>query len=137
MKSYRKSILLIALACASSSAMAQYKEIRSPNSGELYRDDDVFVFCTQGRKPEFKAWKPIHAGTATWMPLYNHCPIPHDPSVITDCPANTQYYRFLNWKQDDWDAYVLYTTVCPWGGMQGKKGDWQGDGNPENSPHNH
>lgn len=114
-----------------------YKELRSPNTGQLYRDNDVFVFCTQGRKPAIKAWKPIHAGSATFLTLYNYCPIPHNPQVTGQCPANTAWSYFLPWSQDDWDSYVLYREVCPHGGHQGDAGNWKGKGRPENSPHEH
>jgi hypothetical protein len=112
-------------------AMAQsaiYEKIK-------YRDDDVFVFCTQGRDDNNKAWEPHspYLGRMDWNSLKNFCPVPDSPQY--ECPANVYpYVIFDEWSQDDWDAFQLYERICPYGE---EEGSWTGNDKPERTPKIH
>lgn len=82
--------------------------------GLHYRDNDPFVFCTQGRKEESKCWIPLSPQSGTHIPL---------------C-----YYPY--WSTDDWVSLGEYMLTCPHGGA-GSAGDWKGKGKAEDSPTSH
>lgn len=121
------SLLFLAL---SSQATAQsggyYEDID-------YRDNDPFVFCTEGWKRNGNywstAWEPVPKYTGPWMPHWPlWCSIP-----TTSCPENYGYYRPRDWTQDDLDAWEQYMRVCP---AAIKSGKWTGQGKANNSPDN-
>ena len=98
-----------------------------------YRDNDVFVFCTQGRKENPKAWKPIspYTGAMAWIPFPPYCPVPSTGR----CPVYPYTYR--SWSQDDMRAWQQYEMVCPHGEQPGKWKANNGQGRPENTPYSH
>lgn len=85
-----------------------------------YRDNDPFVFCTQGRKEKDKCWIPLppYTGNFMAMPYCN--------------PPNT--YSGKSWTQDDWNSYYQYLRVCP---RAINSGRWDGTGKPEETPNSH
>lgn len=128
MKSYQKSILLLTLACASATALAQsggsgyYK---GPN-GLSFRQNDPFVFCKQGpsiQQGEISApacWKPLPPYTGNWTPTFLCKP--------------ENYYGARSWEQADYKSLKEYLEVCP---RAEDSGSWEGQGRPEDSPFTH
>ncbi len=85
-----------------------------------YREDDPFVFCTQGRKERDKCWIPLppYTGNFMMMPYCN--------------PPNSPYGK--SWTQDDWSSLYQYQSVCP---RAINSGQWEGSGRPEQTPFSH
>ena len=98
-----------------------YEQIR-------FRDNDPFVFCTQGIKDNPRAWSPDQPIRALWRLTPGYCPV---PSTGT-CPVYP--YTFKSWSQNDFNALRQYMSVCP---QAEKEGRWRGKGKPENSPYSH
>lgn len=95
------------------------------STGQLFRDDDPFLFCTDGMKERPRAWNPLVPTAGTWFPTPGYCVVP-----ATNCP-----YRYgKDWSQREVDGVFLYMRVCPAAKQQGR---WDGPGRPENSPHSH
>ncbi|WP_413623784.1 hypothetical protein [Luteibacter sp. Lutesp34] len=109
-------IFLIAIAYAPS-LLAQdsgfYKTIP-------YRDNDPFVFCTEGLKGWNKCWFPVDPANGTFM-----------YTGVCDEPNP----KGRSWSFEDRDSLRLYQMVCP---MAVQSGEWDGKGgSPDNSPHPH
>ncbi|WP_024889869.1 hypothetical protein [Luteimonas huabeiensis] len=88
-----------------------------------YRDDDPFVFCTQGQDPQiepFPCWRPQppYTGAYTLMP---YCRPPNP-------------YGWKSWTYADRDSLQQYLRVCP---KAGASGQWEGAGRPEFDPVRH
>lgn len=100
------------------------------------RDDDPFVFCTQGCKGKDKNWIPMSPESGTWMPApvpgtYGYCPI----ATTATCPANVYpYVIFLPWTQTGVEAVYQYMAICP---RAHDTGPWEGPGRPESTPYDH
>lgn len=90
-----------------------------------YRQDDPFVFCTQGpsiRHGEIRSpacWKPVAPFLGQWV-------------YTGGCNPPNQYGR--NWDQADHDSLDQYKRICPKGEQYG---GWQGPGRPEMTPIDH
>lgn len=84
-----------------------------------YRDNDPFVFCTQGQKNMDKCWIPLPPYTGNYMMM------PH-------CNPPNQYGK--SWTNDDWASLYQYLRVCP---QAMESGAWEGQGRPEQTPNNH
>ena len=97
-----------------------------------YRDNDVFLFCSDGLKKP-RAWMPLDPITAQWTAEPTYCPIPHDGG---ECPLCVHNYgvHFQSWTHNDYDAWQKWMRICPRGDEEGK---WEGQGRPENTPHSH
>ena len=121
-------VAALALCCvpAVHAQSAYYETLR-------YRSDDVFVFCTQGRKENPRAWKPISpfTGGMAWIPLPPYCPVPS----TGNCPVYPYTYR--SWSQDDMASWQQYERVCPHGEQPGKWKAHNGQGKAENTPFSH
>ncbi|WCE02634.1 hypothetical protein [Pseudoxanthomonas sp. JBR18] len=127
----KKRWIALVFAGLSAHAVAQsgnfYEVIR-------YRDNDPFVFCTEGWKRDGDyfdtAWEPIPQYTGPWIPHWPlWCSIP-----TTSCPENYGYYRPRDWTQKDLDAWQQYTRVCPAAMNSGK---WNGQENANDTPGRH
>lgn len=101
-----------------------------------FRDDDPFVFCTQGIKDQDRSWKPLDPISGTYIPFLPYCPTAIPPG--STCPENVYpYVIFEPWTQNSWDAYLQYVVVCK---FPHRQGDWtrrNGQGNPEDTPYSH
>jgi len=95
------------------------------------RDNDPFVFCTQGCKGSDKNWIPLSPSSGTWMAVPGYCPYP------TTGACCIGYVCFLPWTQTAVTAVGQYMAMCPIGG--GKASDWKNtDGRrPESVPNDH
>lgn len=97
--------------------------VQAPDSYETlpYRDNDPFVFCTQGHEQHRArmCWQPLPPFTGQWMPT-------------GVCRPENTYGR--PWTARDRHALQLYLRVCP---GAGQSGPWQGRGRPEQTPHRH
>lgn len=93
------------------------------------RDNDPFVFCTQGCKGQDKNWTPLDPISATWLPVQGYCPWPS----TSDCWVGP-YYVGKAWTQTAFEAWGKYVSICPAAKQQG---DWKGPGRPESTPHEH
>jgi hypothetical protein len=92
------------------------------------RDNDPFVFCTQGCKGQDKNWVPDDPIAATWHSVDGYCPWPSTNCVIGP-------YRFgTDWTQTAVTAVFQYASICPAAKQQG---DWKGSGRPESTPYEH
>jgi hypothetical protein len=116
MKHWMKLPLAVALLVIGADAAAQYYQLS-------YRDNDPFVFCTQGQNPKevpAPCWKPLPPFTGNFM-MMPYCKPPSYP-----------YGK--SWTNDDWKSLGEYLVVCPWAK---ESGGWKGEGSPESSPHEH
>lgn len=113
------------LPCAGiSTSQGCYSKLQDSN-GKSFRDDDPFLFCSDGMKERPRAWNPLAPAMGTWYPTPGYCAVP-----ATSCP----YVYGINWTQREIDGVYLYMRVCP---AAKRKGNWEGGGRPENTPHNH
>ncbi|UYB52716.1 hypothetical protein OCJ37_01755 [Xanthomonas sp. AM6] len=94
------------------------------------RDDDPFVFCTQGCKDQDKNWIPTDPVSGAWIAAPGYCPY---PTTGTCCFG---YVCFLPWTQTAVTAVGQYMSVCP---VARKEGNWKNtDGRrPESVPYDH
>lgn len=105
-------ILLFAVVLAGQASAQMYERIN-------YRDDDPFVFCTQGLKRVDKCWVPIPPYTGQY--------------VLTGiCRPPNKYGR--NWDKDDTQSLQEYVRICP---HAETSGGWDGPGRPESTPTEH
>jgi hypothetical protein len=102
------------MACVSAQAgQGMYEKLN-------YRNDDPFVFCTQGQDTWDTCWKPIPPYTGAW--IY---------TGICDEPNP----KGRSWYQRDRDSLSQYMRVCP---NAIDSGSWDGRGGaPENTPGPH
>lgn len=87
-----------------------------------YRDDDPFVFCTQGQDPRINpapCWKPLPPYTGNYM-------------MMPYCRPPNPYGK--DWTQDDWNSLRQYLSVCS---RAITPGSWEGQVRPEQTPHTH
>ncbi|PKV11482.1 hypothetical protein CVO74_18190 [Xanthomonas prunicola] len=91
------------------------------------RDNDPFVFCTQGCKGADKNWIAIDPISGTTAPMLGYCV---QPSLSVCCKG--PYCG--PWTQTGIDAYYQYKRICP---KAMKRGSWNGKRPPENVPHDH
>lgn len=90
-----------------------YQELR-------YRDNDPFLFCTQGQKEPDKCWWPIDPISATYM-------------EAPWCDPPNEYGK--PWTSADWDSLSQYQEICPKAMSQGS---WDGrNGSPDMTPSQH
>jgi hypothetical protein len=87
-----------------------------------YRDNDPFVFCTQGqgwKRAPMQCWIPVppYTGSFTMMP---YCDPPN--------------YWGKTWSDDDWESLGQYMLVCP---QAMTSGPWTGKGQPDQDPYDH
>jgi hypothetical protein len=126
----KKSFILVMLSCitiliASFRVNAQGKGYYEPlidPSGNYYRQNDPFVFCTQGYEVNWAqmCWYPTDPITAAWLPT-------------GICRPPNPYGR--PWYPRDNQALALYIRVCP---KALKSGTWEGhNGLPQNTPFAH
>jgi len=94
------------------------------------RDDDPFVFCTQGCKGRDKNWIPVTPRAGVWVAALGYCPWP-----TTTGPCCVGNVCFRTWTQKAVDAVGEYMRICPIGG--GKASDWKGRQRPEKVPKDH
>src|SRR5580765_8980572 len=80
-----------------------------------WRDNDPFVFCTQGIKDQDRAWRPIDPISGAWMLTPGYCPFP----VTGSCPY--PFTMLMAWSQNSFDSFWDYQSVCKW---PHRKGDW-------------
>lgn len=76
-----------------------------------YRDNDPFLFCTDGQDPEKfpdRCWWPIAPYTGAFM-------------MNPACDPPNPYGK--EWTEADWDSLGQYLSVCPMAG--GKSGPWK------------
>lgn len=92
------------------------------------RDNDPFVFCTQGCKNQDKNWTPIDPISATWVAVPGYCPYP------TTGACCFGYVCFQSWTQTAVTALGQYMSICP---AAKRQGDWKGSGRPESTPYDH
>lgn len=83
-----------------------------------YRNNDPFVFCTQGMKIPFPCWVPIAPYTGEF--IYTGL-----------CHPNPDGRP---WDQQDYDALGQLTAICP---KAKKSGGWKGAGDGSTSPSVH
>lgn len=86
--------------------------------GLRYRNNDPFVFCTQGQRNASRCWMPTPPYTGSYM-------------IMPYCHPNP---KGKPWSQADYDSLAQYLRVCPAGEQPG---NWQGSGRPENSGGRH
>ncbi len=98
-----------------------YEQIR-------FRDNDPFVFCTQGIKDNPRAWSPDQPVRALWRLTPGYCPVPS----TGPCPIYP--YTYQRWSDNDVNSLQQYMSVCP---QAKREGRWRGKGKPENSPYSH
>lgn len=104
------------------------------------KQDDPFVFCTEGWKRNGNwsntAWNPVSpfTGGMAWIPHFlPWCPVPHPNN--TKCPVSFGWIQPRPWTKDDWQGYLKYEAVCPDGVTPG---DWDGNGGKaKDSPTRH
>ncbi|MGH8028135.1 MAG: hypothetical protein ACREO0_15565 [Pseudoxanthomonas sp.] len=92
------------------------------------RDDDPFVFCTQGCKNQDKNWTPISPISGTWIAVTGYCPY---PTTGACCIGNV---CFQPWTQTAVKAVYQYMAICP---KAHEQGQWEGQGRPESTPYDH
>lgn len=111
-----KKLLLLLLGTCSFSLLAQSSGYYQPLN---YRNDDPFLFCTQGQKNQDKCWVPTppYLGGFMMMP---YCDPPN--------------YWGKPWTSDDYASLAQYVSTCP---MAMSSGEWKGNDMPENSPTSH
>lgn len=98
------------------------------------RDDDPFVFCTQGCKGQDYNWKPVGDPTkGGWQPVNGYCPI---PVIALNCQVGP-YRLGRDWTQTAYVAWFQYMEVCKWPHEEGKWEARDGQGNPEDEPYSH
>lgn len=90
-----------------------------------YRDNDPFLFCTDGQDPEKfpdRCWWPVAPFTGAFM-------------MNPICRPPNPYGK--DWTEADWDSLGQYLSVCPMAG--GKSGTWNGKSGkqPNMVPHKH
>jgi hypothetical protein len=90
-----------------------------------YRDNDPFLFCTDGQDPEKfpdRCWWPIAPFTGAFM-------------MNPICRPPNPYGK--DWTSADWDSLGQYLRVCPMAG--GKSGPWNSKSGkqPNMVPHKH
>lgn len=93
------------------------------------RDDDPFVFCTQGCKGNDKNWTPLSPIAGTWMAVPGYCPWPQSQGAC--CIGNV---CFTLWTQTAVKAVGQYMAICP---KAHEEGRWEGQGRPESTPYDH
>ncbi len=85
-----------------------------------YRDNDPFVFCTEGLKGWNKCWIPLDPASGTFMYTFE-CDEPNP--------------KGRPWSSDDRESLRYYQMVCP---MALRSGGWGGKGgSAANSPYPH
>ncbi|MCB2018289.1 MAG: hypothetical protein KDF54_12390 [Hydrogenophaga sp.] len=90
-----------------------------------YRDNDPFLFCTDGQDPEKfpdRCWWPVAPFTGAFM-------------MNPICRPPNPYGK--DWTEADWDSLGQYLRVCPMAG--GKSGPWNSNSGkqPNMVPHKH
>ncbi|MGY0505430.1 hypothetical protein [Luteimonas sp. e5] len=98
-----------------------YTELKD-SSGRLFRDNDPFLFCTQGMRERPRAWNPLKPSLGLWIVTPGYCIVPS-----TSCP----YPYSISWSQREVDGERLYRTVCP---AAMREGAWEGEGQPDRTP---
>lgn len=91
------------------------------------RDNDPFVFCTQGCKGVDKNWAPLDPISGSTTPVLGYCVLP-SPSVCCKGPYCGA------WTATAIEAYYQYKEICPKAMKQGK---WNGTKPPEAVPYVH
>ena len=129
---HRTAMALAAAALLSVPALA-WADQPGKSQTLRWRDNDPFVFCTQGIKDQDRSWKPIDPISGTYFPIPPYCPIPAAPN--TECPVYP--YTYLAWTQNSWDAFRDYQSVCKWPHRTGKWTRRNGQGNAEDTPYSH
>lgn len=120
----RSSVVLAALMWAApvfAGDSPYYEKLR-------FRDDDPFVFCTQGIKDNPRAWSPLQPVQALWRLTPGYCPVPTTGS----CPVYP--YTYKSWSNNDVASLQQYQSVCP---RAEREGRWRGRGKPDNAPYSH
>ncbi|MCE4361550.1 hypothetical protein ABQZ69_12860 [Xanthomonas sp. WHRI 8391] len=92
------------------------------------RDNDPFVFCTQGCKDNDKNWLPIDPISGSWVAAPGYCLVPS----LSPCCAGPVCLQA--WTPTAIAALAQYQSICPDASKQGK---WTGQKRPENVPFNH
>jgi hypothetical protein len=92
------------------------------------RDNDPFVFCTQGCKGQDKNWTPIKPIAGSWRAERGYCPYP------TTGKCCFGYVCFRPWTQTAVAAVYQYMDICP---AAEQEGDWTGSERPESVPYDH
>lgn len=87
-----------------------------------FRDNDPFVFCTQGYE--------LTVAQECWTPLPPYTTGDYMLTGICDPP---NYYG-RSWTDRDWTALYLYETVCP---IAVVPGAWMGVGTGAQAPVEH
>jgi hypothetical protein len=90
-----------------------------------YRDNDPFLFCTDGQDPEKfpdRCWWPVAPFTGAFM-------------MNPICRPPNPYGK--DWTNADWDSLGQYLRICPMAG--GKSGTWNSKSGrqPNMVPHKH
>ncbi|MFC3656828.1 hypothetical protein FZ025_00430 [Xanthomonas hyacinthi] len=112
-----KQLLLCVSFCLAGNALAQ--SVNAPQETLRYRDNDPFVFCTEGQKNPDKCWMPLPPYTGNYMTM-PYCQ-PVDP-----------YGK--PWTPQDYDSLGQYQRVCP---RALKSGSWTGPKPANMSPTAH
>lgn len=92
------------------------------------RENDPFVFCTQGCKGKDKNWTPVDPIAGVWIAVPEYCPYP------TTGPCCFGAYCLRSWTQTAVVAVAQYVAICPAAKQQG---DWIGSERPESTPFDH
>ncbi|MBS0201089.1 MAG: hypothetical protein JSR70_11630 [Proteobacteria bacterium] len=121
MKRWKLYAVGAAILLTSGAAMAQsvpYLDLRPGVDNDHSRQNDPFVFCTEGVK-NGKVWRVINPNTPMlamigvgWINIYPYCPW---PSTV-----GTQYCS--GWPQEDVTAWGRYVAICNDGGT---RRDWK------------
>lgn len=109
---------LLAVGASAQQGSGFYEPIR-------YRDNDPFVFCTQG--PSIKMGEI--QSPACWLP---RPPYTGQYMLTGGCNPPNKYGR--DWDQADTDSLQQYIRICP---HAIDSGQWEGEGRPESTPREH
>ncbi|MEJ1126650.1 hypothetical protein V9L20_03685 [Variovorax sp. CCNWLW225] len=92
------------------------------------RDNDPFVFCTQGCKDQDKNWTPLDPIAGSWNAVPGYCPWPSTYCVVGPLRFGS------DWTQTAVTAVFQYMSICP---AAHRQGQWKGSGRPESTPYEH
>ena len=96
------------------------------------RDNDPYVFCTQGCKDRDKNWIPLVPIAGTWISVPGYCPWPQSEGAC--CVGQV---CFALWTRTAVEAVGQYMAICPRAHEQGDWESYNGQGAAEDEPYSH